>query len=163
MLYHPTIFAAAVLCGLLAVPVQAAECSAVTFRIHGTSLLPFAADGAEIDGHTGDCGGEPARGQLALLQAPGGKGLPLIKIVAGLPGDRFKMRRSGNGWHLQINGAAAKNSAGERYLFDDGRAQMLRLYEQDNHGVIPPRAYLVLGDNPHGTNDFHPLRPDRQG
>ena len=75
--------------------------------------------------------------------------IPLIEAIRGLPGDRFDVS---NG-KVIINGAPATNSAGESYQLSPARAAMIALYVQDDHGVIPPDSFLVMGEFTRGSTD----------
>jgi len=78
---------------------------------------------------------------------------PVIKIVKGIPGDKFELKHSGSGWNLLINNKVVKNSESEPYLITDHGYRMLSLYEQDYHGIIPPNTYLLLGNLAGGSLD----------
>ena len=75
--------------------------------------------------------------------------MPLIKALRGLPGDKFSVSDG----KIIINGVAAMNSAGEPYRLSPPRAAMIALYVHDDHGVIPPDSFLVMGENPAGSLD----------
>ena len=66
-----------------------------------------------------------------------------------MPGDKFSVSDG----KIIINGAAAMNSAGEPYRLSPPRAAMIALYVHDDHGVIPPDTFLVMGENPAGSLD----------
>ncbi len=82
-----------------------------------------------------------------------GSAEPLLKIVKGVPGDAFALVRAPGGFNLLINGAVQTNSGAQPYLFDLNRAKLLSLYIRDYQGIIPPRAYLILGNQREGTLD----------
>lgn len=125
-----------------------ANCEEIIIRVHGNSLAPLAKDGAEIDGVRGDCGA-PKHGDFVLVDSPRNPNLPLIKIVFGVPGDKFRLKETEGGHNLIINGTLAKNSEGKPYLFAGKRKDMLSLYE----GPIPANTYLILGNDPSGSTD----------
>ena len=75
--------------------------------------------------------------------------LPLIKMLRGLPGDRFWI----SGEHLYLNGALVVNSAGEPFELTPASMTMLSIYAEDYTATIPPDTYLVLGDNREGSLD----------
>ena len=56
-------------------------------------------------------------------------------------------------WYLLINGKIAVNSQHVPYRFGFWKKNMLELYARNFKGVIPPETYLLLGDDPSGTND----------
>jgi signal peptidase I len=78
---------------------------------------------------------------------------PIIKIVKGVPGDKISLKQNGNYWNILINGEVLKNSKGEAYRLDDRGYKILSLYINDYRGVIPPDAYLILGNDPAGSLD----------
>ena len=128
-----------------------AACIAAPLTVQGGSLAPFVADGARLEGRIGDCG-DPARGDLLMFTHLGLK-IPLLKIVIGVPGDRFGVRRNADSWNLLINGAVAANAEGVPYRLNKARADRIALYASGAGGIIPPNAWLAMGDNPAGTDD----------
>ena len=127
-------------------------CTDAPFYVTGSSLAPLLHEGDTVKGRLGaDCG-DPARGDLILFRHLGFK-VPLIKIVIGVPGDHFDLKADGGRWNLLLNGAPARNAEGLPYRLAHGRDYMLRLYIQGTGGVIPPDNWLVMGDNPAGTDD----------
>lgn len=98
-----------------------------------------------------DCN-EITRGSIVLFNYAGNKN-PLIKIVKGISGDKFELRRSGSGWNILINNQIVKNSEGKVYLIFGNRYKMLSLYERDYKGVIPENAYLLLSNQASGSVD----------
>lgn len=135
---------------LLALPAQA-TCAAAPFLVRGHSLAPLIKDGETVEGHIGDCG-DPARGNLALFAHFGPK-VPLLKIVVGVPGDRFGVRADGDAWNVLINDAIATNAEGVPYRLNKARADRIGFYAKGAGGIIPPNAWLLMGDNPAGTDD----------
>lgn len=139
-----------VMCANLLSTSALAACEVLTLHVRGTSMQPAIADGATIT----VAGGEPAcieplrHGDVVLLETPA-SGIPLIKAVRALPGDRFAVRDG----QLTVNGDVAVNSTGAPYRLPAARAKMLVLYERDYGGIIPAGTYLVLGETPSGTLD----------
>ncbi len=78
---------------------------------------------------------------------------PIIKIVKGLPGDKFLLQKTGNGWNIIINDETIKNSQNQPYALDASGYRMLSLYERDYKGIIPADAYLLLGNLASGSLD----------
>lgn len=78
---------------------------------------------------------------------------PIIKVVKGIHGDKFELKKSDAGWHILINNQIIKNSEGKPYLISGNKYKMLSLYERDYKGVIPENTYLILGNIPVGTSD----------
>ena len=121
--------------------------------VNGTSLSGLIENGAKILVYYGyyDCN-EVERGDTVIYGYAGNKE-PLIKIVRAVPGDRFELKKSGNGWNILINGKVLENSEGLDYNVNDSAYRMLHLYESDYQGVIPGNAYLLLGNLVSGTLD----------
>jgi hypothetical protein len=78
----------------------------------------------------------PGIGPLGVM--PTGKPMPAVP-----PGQ----------WNLLVNGKIMTNSQHVPYHFGFWRKNMLELFARDHGGVVPPGTYLVLGDDPTGTND----------
>jgi hypothetical protein len=84
------------------------------FVVIGGSLAPHIKNAEAVKGRLGaDCG-DPGRGDLTLF-TPLGLKVPLLKIVTGIPGDRFGLTADGDRWNLLINGAVATNAEGVPY------------------------------------------------
>lgn len=82
-----------------------------------------------------------------------GNSNPVIKIVKGLPGDRFHLQEAEAGWNILINDEIAKNSQNQSYILNKQGYRMLSLYENDYKGVIPQDTYLILGNLAFGSLD----------
>ena len=82
-----------------------------------------------------------------------GNSNPLIKVVKGIPGDKFELRATTGGWNILINRKIVKNFEDEPYLISGNRYKMLSLYERDYKGVIPEDAYLLLSNQISGSVD----------
>jgi len=133
-------------------PLEAqAGCAAAPFLVRGHSLAPLIENGETVEGYVGDCG-DPARGGLILFTHLGAK-IPLLKIVVGVPGDRFGVRPDGDRWNIMINSAAATNGEGVPYRLNKARADRIGLYAKGAGGVIPPNSWLAMGDDPAGSDD----------
>lgn len=123
--------------------------------VRGDSLAPLLKSGDAVqvlEGYYGDHRVE--RGDLVVIRWAGRQS-PLLKIARGLPGDALSLERApgSKGWHLWINGRAARNSEGRPYLLDERAQRMTGLYVRDYGGTIPAESYLVLGDQPSGSLD----------
>lgn len=140
-----------------------------TRTVQGTSLGNLLRDGAEVKilGNYYACN-EAKREEIVEYDYLGNP-IPIAKVVKGVPGDTFALKQitggnsapsagsgqagSPQGWNLLINGEVAKTSDGKPYLLDDRAYRTLSLYTKDYKGVIPPDAYLILGDLPGGSSD----------
>lgn len=121
--------------------------------VRGDSLYPLIKPGDRIEilFNYYDC--HPIqRGDVVAYYYAGDK-YPLIKIVKGMPGDKFGLEKASSGWNIVVNGKALKNSEGAPYLLPDERCKMLSLYEKDYHNTIPDGAYLILGNITSGSLD----------
>ncbi len=92
----------------------------------------------------------PRRGDV-VAYSYGGR--ILIKMLRGLPGDRFSVERTAQGNQLRINGRVARNSRRKPYLWKAGETRLLELYAKQSGGVIPADAYLLLGNKAQGSLD----------
>jgi signal peptidase I len=121
--------------------------------VRGNSLEPLIKDGQEVRALIGyyDCN-EIKRDDIVLYFYVGSKE-PLIKIVKGIPGDKFALEKTMEGWHILINGKVLVNSEGKPYLISERGYKVLSLYEKDYKNTIPEDAYLILGNLPTGSFD----------
>lgn len=122
--------------------------------VRGDSLEPLVPAGSKIKVLFGyyDCH-EIKRNDLVLYHYGGDKD-PLLKIAKGLPGDSFHLiLNQNNEYNLLINDKIVVNSQGKPYVFFGNRYKMLKLYENDYQGIIPPHTYLLLGDQINGSID----------
>lgn len=81
---------------------------------------------------------------------------PVVKIVRGLPGDRFELKKDGQGqgWNVVINGDVIQWEEGKRpYFFGGKQPPTLALYEKNRKGVLGPDEIIILGTRPPGNND----------
>ncbi len=121
--------------------------------VRGNSLEPLIKDGETIEVLFGyyDC--HPIQRNDIVLYSYSGNKNPIIKIIKGIPGDKFSLKKTNNGWYILINGEILKNSENQPYIFDDQGYRLLSLYEKDYKGIIPEDAYLLLGNLPQGSLD----------
>ncbi|MDP3990767.1 MAG: signal peptidase I [Candidatus Nealsonbacteria bacterium] len=121
--------------------------------VRGGSLDPLIKDGEIVKVFWGyyDC--NDIKRDDVVLYSYAGNEAPLIKIVRGVPGDKFNLWQTDGGWHILINGEVLKNSEGIPYLISGKRYEMLSLYEKDYGGIIPKDAYLIMGNLVSGSID----------
>lgn len=122
--------------------------------VRGSSLEPLVPSGSEIKALLGyyNCH-EIKRNDLILYHYAGNK-VPLIKIVKGIPQDTFKLvLKDSSIYNLYINGKIITNSQRIPYTFSGRQYKMLSLYVKDYKEVIPPNAYLLLGNQVNGSVD----------
>jgi len=121
--------------------------------VRGSSLDPLIKSDQTIKALFGyyDCH-KVERGDIVLFDYAGNKN-SVIKIVKGISGDKFELRKSDSSWNIIINNQFVKNSQGKLYLISGNAYKMLSLYEKDYKGIIPEDAYLLLGDRISGSVD----------
>ena len=122
--------------------------------VRGNSLSPFIQPGQEVKILFGYYSCHKVEKEDIVAYRYKGDYVPLVKIVKGLPGDRFRLKKfSNNKWHILINGKIVRNSQGQFYIFTGERYRMLSLYEKDYQGIIPENTYLLLGNLINGSLD----------
>lgn len=121
--------------------------------VRGNSMVPLVKDGQVVRVLFGYYNCNEIKRQDIVLYDYAGNQNPLIKIVKGVPGDKFALRKTDRGWNILINGEVVKNSEGIPYLISGKKYKMLALYEKDYQGLIPDNAYLLLGNLPSGSMD----------
>ena len=92
------------------------------------------------------------RNDIVVFNFSGNKEL-IIKVINGIPGDKFTLVKNDSFWNIIINGNLLKNSKNIYYQLDERGYRMLSLYEKDYKGIIPDNAYLLLGNLPTGSLD----------
>ncbi|NQV00175.1 MAG: signal peptidase I [Parcubacteria group bacterium] len=131
------------------------DCSVETeeMTVRGSSLDPFIKPEQIIKALFGyyDCN-EVKRGDIVLFDYAGNKNF-VIKIVKGISGDKFELKKAESGWNILINNQILKNSEDKSYLISGNAYKMLSLYERDYKGIIPENAYLLLGNQVSGSVD----------
>lgn len=121
--------------------------------VRGNSMTPLLKDGEKVKIDYGYYKThEIRRGDIVICRFAF-RHNPVIKTIRAVPGDRFGLEKVKGGTRLLVNGSVVKNSAGVPYRFSGRQERMLSLYERDYHGVVPPNAYLLLGDFPEGSLD----------
>ena len=123
--------------------------------VAGSSLEPIVKNGQEIvllEGYYNCHAVE--REDIVVYEFAEGR-TPLLKIIKGVPGNTFSLQpvSGGSGWNIIINGEVVRNSQKIAYVLDSNEYRMLHLYERDYSGLIPPDAYLILGNLPQGSRD----------
>lgn len=98
-----------------------------------------------------DCN-EIKRGDVVAHNYAGNPEL-IIKIAKGIPGDKFNLQKTTDGWHILINAEILKNSQNQPYILNENGYKMLSLYEVDYMGIIPANTYLILGNLISGSVD----------
>jgi signal peptidase I len=121
--------------------------------VRGNSLEPLIKDGETIEVFFGYYSCRPIQRNDIVLYSYAGNKNPIIKIIKGIPGDKFSLKKTNNGWYILINGEILKNSQNQPYILDERGYRVLSLYEKDYKGIIPEDAYLILGNLPQGSLD----------
>lgn len=127
-----------------------------TRAVRGGSMRPLIEPGAKVKVELGyySCR-EVVRGDLVLYDYQGNYD-PLLKIAAGIPGDRFETVPDPTApiySNILVNGQVLKTSSGEPYVLEPRGTRLLSLYAEDYGSVIPPGTYLLMGDSPRGALD----------
>lgn len=117
--------------------------------IQGKSLSPLLHDGATVLMRPASCVAAIGRGMLVIFRT-GARQRPVIKIVRGVPGDRFAVGAEGA---LIVNNKELRNSADAPYALPSAARQMLESYARAYNGIIPADTYLLLGDGGRGLID----------
>jgi signal peptidase I len=118
----------------------------VRFFIEGPSMQPSFYEGQYIlVSRVHYLLGEPARGDIVVIDPPGDDGMPneplLIKRLIGLPGETLALREG----VLYIDGVAFD----EPYI----RETCTTVTCTDRTWEIPPGAYFFMGDNRNNSRD----------
>lgn len=151
------IFLVVILGGGLILLLRAApsKCAVKTedYEVRGTSLQATLPQESEVELKRGwyACN-DPVRNEIAAYTAPGYAD-PVIKVVRGVPGDRFGLIRDGAVANISINGSVLTNAVGAPYVISENRYNFLKLSVEQYNGVIPPNYYFLLGDVPSGSVD----------
>jgi signal peptidase I len=121
--------------------------------VNGNSLSGLVEDGETVYLHYGYFECKKMEKEDIVAYSYAGRSNPIIKVIKGVPGDKFELRAEKERWEILINGEPAKNSKGEEYSLGEKAYNMLSLYEKDYGGEIPPNAYLIFGNLAYGTLD----------
>jgi len=121
--------------------------------VRGTSLTGLIENGQTVKILYGyyNCN-EIKRNDIVIYNYTGNKN-PLIKIIKALPGDKFSLEKTSEGWNILINDEIAKNFNNQYYVLSESGYKMLSLYEKDYKGIIPQNTYLILGNLADGSLD----------
>ena len=129
-------------------------CSVTTYEstIDGVSLEPLLKDGSTVRALKDYYSCHAIQKEDMVIFRIGDDAL--IKIVKGLPGERFLLQKDEVGlWNIIINGEKVKNSEGVPYALNGDHYPILHRSETVYNNIIPEGAYLLLGDRPEGTED----------
>lgn len=125
-----------------------ASCPVIGVRVHGSSMLGIADGGTTVDAMETACAPHIQMHDLVVFHSGASKE-PLIKVIQGVAGDRFRLEND----HLLINDRIIKTTAGAPFSFSPSRQKMLDLYVTSYKGIIPENTFLVLGNQKDGTMD----------
>ena len=133
---------------LLTLSIGKCSTQSETRTVHGISMSPIIKDGQEVKliKNYYNCH-KVGRNDIIAYNYSGDIN-PLIKIVKGIPGDKFSMQSFNNSqeWKILINGSIIYNSENKPYLLTQSEYNLLLIYEDSYKGIIPDNAYLILGD-----------------
>jgi len=130
------------------------ECSinSKTVTINGNSMSPFFNSGEDVQAlfNYYDCH-DILRNDVVLYKYFGSSNL-LIKFIKAIPGDKWNLEKTDNGYKIIVNDAPLLNSEGKLYLIPESSTKMIKLYTKD-YPIIPTDIYLLLGDKTDGSTD----------
>jgi signal peptidase I len=120
--------------------------------VRGDSLAPLVNPGSTIRLLYGyyNCH-SPEREDIVAYSYAGNE-VPIIKIVKGVPQDKWLLEKVADGYQIIVNGSPLKNSEGKLYQIPEINIRMLQLYAR-TYPVLPGNTYLILGNQPSGTKD----------
>lgn len=123
--------------------------------VRGSSLEPLIAEGTVVTLVMDPSFRlEILRDDLVAVNTVRNPGAPVLKIVRGVPQDRFGVLPAEDGTsRLLINGQIVKNSQGIPYRLQGPGARLINAYAHEDKGVMPSDTYLLLGDDPSGSLD----------
>ena len=136
-------------------PVSSCTVTREAREVRGNSLSGLLEPGAQIEVLFGYYACHvPARGDIVVYRWAGNPE-PIVKIVRGVPGDTLALKNEGQVWRIVINGSVLTTSGGIPYALGDAAHHMLSLYMPPTTSttVIPPHAYLILGNLAEGSRD----------
>lgn len=123
------------------------------FEVRGISLSGFLEPGTIVNAWLNyyQCY-QADRGDVVLYKM-NTQADPIIKIVKGIPGDTIGLQGDGKIWNILINDKVLTTSQGEPYQLNEKSASLIELYIKDYQGVVPPKAYLLMGNIVSGSID----------
>ncbi|MFZ4648211.1 MAG: signal peptidase I [Patescibacteria group bacterium] len=121
--------------------------------VTGDSLFPLLKDGEKVKIQMGYYSSStvPVREEIIAYDYAGSE-IPIIKIIKGMPGDAWRLEKSGTDYKIFVNNKVLKNSEGLEYLIPENKVKVLQLYA-DTYPNLPKGAFLILGDKISGTTD----------
>jgi len=130
------------------------ECSinSKTVTISGNSMYPFFNSGEDVQAlfNYYDCY-DILRNDIVLYKYSGSSNL-LIKFIKAIPGDKWNLEKTDNGYKIIVNDTPLLNSEGKTYLIPESSTKMIKLYTKD-YPIIPIDTYLLLGNKTDGSMD----------
>ena len=120
-----------------------------TYEVRGQSLGESVPNGTTVSVSAPSCEGIK-HGALVVFNTTADQKAPVIKRAVAIPGDTFSVSDDGS---ITVGGAQATTADGSLYRLSSHGIAMIRLYENDYHGIIPSGSYLLLGDIPQGALD----------
>lgn len=82
-----------------------------------------------------------------------GNAAPIIKVVRGVSGDNFGVRKRAGRWEILINRETLLTSRGEPFSVDQRARDLIQGYVDSYGGVIPKDTVFLLGNHASGTLD----------
>jgi len=130
------------------------QCFSIEEKIvRGDSMSGVIESGQTVKIFSGYYGcNEAKRGDVVIYSYSDDKN-PLIKIIKGIPGDKFGFQKTELGQYILLNGEVLKNAQNKSYILNEKSYNMLSMYERDYSGTIPSDSYLIMGNLTEGSAD----------
>ena len=119
-------------------------------EVRGNSMMPLMAPGAELWLLKDYYMSNKVERYDVIAYHYAGRRSPLVKMVRGVPGDRWEVEEKAGVLEIIVNGRRLINSAGSKYQVP--KTGRLPLYAK-TCPVIPEDVFLILGDEPGGGLD----------
>lgn len=125
-----------------------------TVEVRGESLAPQILLGQNVRLLHGYYNCHPIQTDDIVAYNYAGNGVPIIKIVKAVPGDKWRIEKDEvlNLYRIIVNDLALENSEGKIYRIPEADIKILKLYAA-SYPVIPPDSYLILGNVVSGSID----------
>ena len=146
---------ALIILGAIAYLLPHSACTVTTshWTLRGSSLSGVLESGQEVTAHTGYYACHmPAHNEIVIYAMPG-RAEPLMKIIKGVPGDQFNVRKTEEGNEIFINNEKLLTTTDRPYIISDNRLEYLSGYEKKYNGRVPEGYAFILGNVPGGSVD----------
>ncbi len=131
---------------------QNCDIKQITDTVHGGSMSGIVENGQQIIIFEGYYKCHAVQRNDLVIYNYAGNPEPLIKIVKAIPGDKWFLKLSDQGYEIVVNNKILTTSLGELYQIPTTKISMLKLYAT-SYPTIPQNTYLILGNLSFGTLD----------